>query len=40
MASNDTAIAAIMEQLIAEGPQAMAQVTTALMSILLNKSRR
>src|SRR5208282_1405655 len=39
MASNDTAIAAVMEQLIAEGPQAMAQVMTALMNAAMRLER-
>jgi putative transposase len=39
MASNDTAIAAVMEQLIAEGPQAMAQVMTALMNLAMRLER-
>jgi len=39
MASKDTAIAAIMEQLIAEGPQAMAQVMTTLMNAAMRLER-
>ena len=39
MASKDTAIAAIMEQLIAEGPQAMAQVFTALINLAMRMER-
>ncbi len=39
MASTDTAIAAVMEQLIAEGPQAMAQVVTALMNAAMRLER-
>jgi putative transposase len=39
MASNDTMIAQVMEQLIAEGPQAMAQVMTALMNAAMRLER-
>ena len=39
MASKDTAIAAIMEQLMAEGPQAMAPVVTALMNLAMQMER-
>ena len=39
MASKDTAIAAIMEQLMAEGPQAMAPVVTALMNLAMRMER-
>jgi putative transposase len=39
MASNDTAIAAVMEQLIAEGPQGMAQVMTVLMNLAMRTER-
>ena len=39
MASNDTTIAAVMEQLIAEGPQAMAPVMTALMNAAMRLER-
>ena len=39
MASNDTAIAAVMEQLMAEGPQAMAQVMTMLMNAAMRLER-
>jgi len=39
MASKDTAIAAVMEQLIAEGPQAMAQVMTTLMNTAMRLER-
>ena len=39
MASNDTTIAAVMEQLMAEGPQAMAQVMTALMNAAMRLER-
>jgi putative transposase len=39
MASNDTAIAAVLEQLTAEGPQAMAQVMTMLMNLAMRTER-
>ena len=39
MASKDMAIAAIMEQLMAEGPQAMAPVVTALMNLAMRMER-
>ena len=39
MASNDTTIAQVMEQLIAEGPQAMAQVMTTLMNTAMRLER-
>ncbi len=39
MANNDTTIAAVMEQLVAEGPQAMAQVMTALMNAAMRLER-
>jgi putative transposase len=39
MANNDTAIAAVMEQLIAEGPQAMTQAVTALMNLAMRLER-
>jgi transposase-like protein len=39
MASKDTAIAAAMEQLMAEGPQAMAQVMTQLMNLAMRMER-
>ena len=39
MASKDTAIAAIMEQLMVEGPQAMAPVVTALMNLAMRMER-
>ena len=39
MASKDTAIAAAMEQLMAEGPQAMAQVMTTLMNLAMRMER-
>ena len=39
MASNDTTIAAVMEQLMAEGPQAMAQVMTMLMNAAMRLER-
>jgi transposase-like protein len=39
MASKDTTIAQVMEQLIAEGPQAMAQVMTALMNAAMRLER-
>ena len=39
MASNDATIAAVMEQLMAEGPQAMAQVMTALMNAAMRLER-
>ncbi len=37
--SNDKIIAAVMEQLVAEGPQAMAQVVTALMNLAMRMER-
>jgi putative transposase len=39
MASKDTVIAAVMEQLMAEGPQAMAQVMTALTNLAMRMER-
>ena len=39
MASKDTTIAQVMEQLIAEGPQAMAQVITTLMNAAMRLER-
>ena len=39
MTSNDTTIAQLMEQLIAEGPQAMAQVMTTLMNAAMRFER-
>ena len=39
MTSNDTTVAALMEQLIAEGPQAMAQVMTTLMNLAMRLER-
>ena len=39
MASNDTTIAQVMEQLMAEGPQAMAQVMTVLMNLAMRMER-
>ena len=39
MASNDTTIAAVLEQLMAEGPQAMAQVMTQLMNAAMRFER-
>ena len=39
MANNDTTIAAVMEQLVAEGPQAMAQVMTTLMNAAMRLER-
>jgi transposase-like protein len=39
MASNDTTIAQVMEQLIAEGPQAIAQVMTTLMNAAMRLER-
>jgi putative transposase len=39
MASNDTTIAQVMEQLIAEGPQAIAQVMTMLMNAAMRLER-
>jgi putative transposase len=39
MASKDTAITAVMEQLMAEGPQAMAQVMTTLMNLAMRMER-
>jgi putative transposase len=37
--TNDTVIATVMEQLMAEGPQAMAQVITALMNLAMRMER-
>ena len=37
--TNDTVIAAVMEQLMAEGPQAMAQIVTALMNLAMRMER-
>lgn len=37
--TSDTIIAAVMEQLVAEGPQAMAQVLTALMNLAMRLER-
>ncbi len=37
--TNDTIIAAVIEQLVAEGPQAMAQVVTALMNLAMRMER-
>ena len=37
--TNDTVIATVMEQLMAEGPQAMAQVMTALMNLAMRMER-
>ena len=37
--TNDTIIATVMEQLVAEGPQAMAQVITALMNLAMRMER-
>jgi hypothetical protein len=37
--TSDTIIAAVMEQLVAEGPQAMAQVMTALMNLAMRIER-
>ena len=37
--TSDTIIAAVMEQLVAEGPQAMAQVMTALMNLAMRMER-
>ena len=37
--TSDTIIATVMEQLMAEGPQAMAQVITALMNLALRMER-
>jgi len=39
MTSNDTTIAAVMEQLIEEGPQAVAQVMTTLMNLAMRLER-
>lgn len=39
MTSNDTTIAAVLEQLIAEGPQAMSQVMTTLMNVAMRLER-
>ena len=37
--TNDTVIATVMEQLMAEGPQAMAQIMTALMNLAMRMER-
>jgi putative transposase len=37
--TNDTVIATVMEQLMAEGPQAMAQIVTALMNLAMRMER-
>jgi putative transposase len=37
--TNDTVIATVMEQLMAEGPEAMAQVITALMNLAMRMER-
>ena len=37
--TSDTIIAAVMEQLVAEGSQAMAQVMTALMNLAMRMER-
>jgi len=37
--TSDTIVAAVMEQLVAEGPQAMAQVMTALMNLAMRLER-
>jgi putative transposase len=37
--TNDTVIATVMEQLMAEGPQAMAQIITALMNLAMRMER-
>jgi len=39
MTANDTTIAALLEQLIADGPQAMAQVMTTLMNVAMKLER-
>jgi putative transposase len=39
MTSNDTTVAALLEQLIEDGPQAMAQVMTALMNVAMKLER-
>jgi putative transposase len=39
MTSNDTTIAALLEQLIADGPQGMAQVMTTLMNVAMKLER-
>jgi putative transposase len=39
MASNDTAIAAVLEQLMAEGPQAVAHILTVLMNQAMRLER-
>lgn len=39
MANNDTAIAAVLEQLIAEGPQTVAQIMTLLMNQAMRLER-
>ena len=37
--NSDTISAAVMEQLMAEGPQAMAQIITALMNLAMRMER-
>ena len=37
--NSDTIIATVMEQLMAEGPQAMAQIITALMNLAMRMDR-
>jgi putative transposase len=37
--TRDTLIATVMEQLIAEGPQAMAQIVTVLMNLAMRMER-
>ena len=37
--TNDMVIAAVMEQLMAEGPQAMAQIVTVLMNLAMRVER-
>ncbi len=39
MTTNDTTIARLLEQLIAEGPQAMRKVTTTLMNVAMSLER-
>ena len=39
MTPNDTTIAALLEQLIAEGPEAMRQVVTTLMNVAMSLER-
>ena len=39
MTTNDTTIARLLEQLIAEGPQAMREVTTTLMNVAMSLER-